>query len=106
MSVSAIQNNNQYKKRRMNYLPSMVVGALGGYAAKWILPPTEQERDAKYIDEFIKLKDNSDIDSLNFRIKRIRPTNAFIALGISAAFTIALINNIFVHSVFNPKYKE
>lgn len=55
MSVSAVQKNNNLGQ--MNYLGSMSVGAISGYALKWALPINSSEKnDEKYVTELNQIK--------------------------------------------------
>lgn len=45
MSVNSIENNNT---KRVSYVGSMAVGAMAGYALKWAIPLTSQEKDGSY----------------------------------------------------------
>lgn len=47
MAVSAVKNSDRPK--RISYLESTVAGILTGYALKYILPVTSQEKDEHYI---------------------------------------------------------
>ena len=48
MAVSAIQNNNSKNNHKTSYLKAAGLGALGGYALKYIIPVAPQERDESY----------------------------------------------------------
>jgi hypothetical protein len=46
MVVEAIRSNDNPK--RISYIDSAIIGALGGYALKWVIPVTSQEKDTAY----------------------------------------------------------
>lgn len=54
MAVNAVQKNNT--NSTMSYPKSLAVGAITGFALKWALPLTRQERDSNYNLELSKVK--------------------------------------------------
>lgn len=48
MSVDAVKENYKSYTPRTSYLGAIGIGAIGGYALKWILPITPQEKDELY----------------------------------------------------------
>lgn len=57
MAVSAVKNSDRPK--RISYLESTVAGVLAGYALKYILPVTSQEKDEHYIAALKTIKANA-----------------------------------------------
>lgn len=122
MAVDVVQNNNS---GRINYLDSIALGAIGGYALKWAIPVTSQEKDIRYNKALRKIEDetmkiiqksslnevdafvrecNSDLtftakkvgeNVLDTFTKSIRPTKTFLEIGIGLALATAVIHNIF-----------
>lgn len=66
MAVRAIQTN-EYKSHQASYTTAAAIGALGGYALKYISPLTKEERDEKsssgVINSVKKNAKSSEIDA-------------------------------------------
>lgn len=52
MAVDAVQKN-EYKTQRASYVKAGVYGAVGGYALKGILPLNQEEKDDKFVRDFV-----------------------------------------------------
>lgn len=62
MAVNAVQNNNN---STMSYKKSIAVGAITGYALKWALPITPQEKDLNYTLELNRAKAEAKLAKTN-----------------------------------------
>lgn len=56
MAVEAVQSNQQ-KSHQASYIKSAVAGGLGGYALKYVLPLTPQEKDEKFFNDINGVKE-------------------------------------------------
>ena len=65
MAVEVVQNNNS---GRISYTKAAAIGAIGGYALKWAIPITTQEKDKRYNATLIKIK-NINLDEVDVFVR-------------------------------------
>lgn len=100
MVVSAIQNNNTKKSGNINYLGAATLGGLTGYALKYILPITPQEKDANFKAELAQIEAEAkqtrinDIEAIRKIAKKDLAQDTFISLYDKGKLDIENINNL------------
>jgi hypothetical protein len=74
MSLRAVQKNNPDKSsRKNNYINYLSAGAVGGYALKWLIPLTKQEKDSLFLSGLKKIAVES-VQAKRDEIEIIRTT--------------------------------